>query len=481
MAEGNSPKGGAVVFAKRVQRQLSRGKEKVLQKLGKTVETKDEEFDKCLQNFNDQQSDGHRLFKDLKVYINTVNEMREASKRLSQSLFDVYESDWEGEEDLGAIVEGEDLLWNDYETKLVDQALRTMESYMSQFPDVRERVAKRGRKLVDYDSSRHHLEALQTAKKRDDTKISKADDEVNIAQNVFEGINRELRDELPVLFDSRIGCYVSVFMAVSNLRDIFFKEMSTLNKDLQSVIKDLQAQHPDKVFVVKGLQRTGSLKRRSLMSPKAWKSSFSDFHSSYSPKPSHSSREVRSSLRSPDRLHYDETQSSTLSVSPQSQPVEEPAIEVRGLDAASTRSDGSPGEEKSEPGGNDPLSEATGGGHDLEVEEKNLGKEEQGVKEDEPKPSSDQHYVVSDKKTEGERPPLTENYPQVINHESESLERQHSGANLPKLHIEETSENPVAPGLPEANGLKNGEVSDSLDHDLNGSACIQKGDRTTEV
>ena len=96
------------------------------------------------------------------------------------------------------------------------------------------------------------------------------------------------------------------------------------------------------------------------------------------------------------------------------------------------------------------------------------------MKEDEPKPSSDQHYVVSDKKTEGERPPLTENYPQVINHESESLERQHSGANLPKLHIEETSENPVAPGLPEANGLKNGEVSDSLDHDLNGSACIQK-------
>lgn len=32
-------------------------------------------------------------------------DMREASRRLSQSLFDVYESDWAGEEDLGAIVE----------------------------------------------------------------------------------------------------------------------------------------------------------------------------------------------------------------------------------------------------------------------------------------------------------------------------------------------------------------------------------------
>lgn len=34
---------------------------------------------------------------------------------------------------------GEDLLWNDYEVKLLDQAVRTMESYMSQFPDVRVR------------------------------------------------------------------------------------------------------------------------------------------------------------------------------------------------------------------------------------------------------------------------------------------------------------------------------------------------------
>lgn len=36
-----------------------------------------------------------------------------------------------------------------------------------------ERVAKRGRKLVDYDSARHHLEALQSAKKKDEAKITK--------------------------------------------------------------------------------------------------------------------------------------------------------------------------------------------------------------------------------------------------------------------------------------------------------------------
>lgn len=34
-----------------------------------------------------------------------VTDMREASRRLSQSLYDAYETDWAGEEDLGAIVE----------------------------------------------------------------------------------------------------------------------------------------------------------------------------------------------------------------------------------------------------------------------------------------------------------------------------------------------------------------------------------------
>ena len=97
------------------------------------------------------------------------------------------------------------------------------------------------------------------------------------------------------VFRSRIGCYVSVFSAISSLRDTFYKEMSTvycirlssliprvhravswdytgcdvpylfisliwlfppqLNSDLQNVIKDLQEQHPNQVFAVKGLQR----------------------------------------------------------------------------------------------------------------------------------------------------------------------------------------------------------------------------------
>lgn len=33
--------------------------------------------------------------------------------------------------------QSEDLLWNDYEEKLSDQVVRTMENYTSQFPEVK--------------------------------------------------------------------------------------------------------------------------------------------------------------------------------------------------------------------------------------------------------------------------------------------------------------------------------------------------------
>ncbi|XP_032939083.1 bridging integrator 2 [Catharus ustulatus] len=259
MAEGRS--GSAGLFARQVQKRFSRAQEKVLQKLGKTVETKDEQFEQSAYNFQLQQNEGHRLYKDLKGFVGAVRVMHESSRRVAETLQEIYSPEWDGHGELRDIAESNDLLWDDYEAKLADQALRLMENYLAQFGDFKERIAKRGRKLVDYDSARHHLEALQSAKKKDEAKIAKAEEEFNKAQAVFEDLNRELREELPVLYGSRIACYVTVFQNISNLRDVFYKEMSKLNRDLYEVMSKLDKQHSSKVFIIKGVPSN----RRSLV------------------------------------------------------------------------------------------------------------------------------------------------------------------------------------------------------------------------
>ncbi|KAB0361070.1 hypothetical protein FD754_005226 [Muntiacus muntjak] len=225
--------------------------------LGKTNQGK-----KTCQCSGSNFAEGHKLYKDLKNFLSAVKVMHESSKRVSETLQEIYSSKWDGHEELKAIVANNDLLWEDYEEKLADQALRTMENYVSQFSEIKERIAKRGRKLVDYDSARHHLEAVQNAKKKDEAKTAKAEEEFNKAQVVFEDLNQELLEELPVLYNSRIGCYVTIFQNISNLRDVFYREMSKLNHNLYEVMSKLEKQHSDKVFVVKGLS---SSNRRSLV------------------------------------------------------------------------------------------------------------------------------------------------------------------------------------------------------------------------
>uniref|UniRef100_A0A8D0DQE6 Bridging integrator 1 n=1 Tax=Salvator merianae TaxID=96440 RepID=A0A8D0DQE6_SALMN len=242
-------------IASNMQKKLTRAQEKVLQKLGKADETKDEQFEQCVQNFNKQLSEGSKLQKDLRTYLASVKAMHEASKKLSECLQEVYEPDWPGRDETNKIAENNDLLWTDFHQKLVDQALLTMDTYLGQFPDIKSRIAKRGRKLVDYDSARHHFESLQTAKKKDEAKIAKAEEELVKAQKVFEEMNIDLQEELPSLWNSRVGFYVNTFQSIAGLEENFHKEMSKLNQNLNDVLVTLEQEHATSTYPVKAQPR----------------------------------------------------------------------------------------------------------------------------------------------------------------------------------------------------------------------------------
>ncbi|MEQ2213213.1 hypothetical protein XENOCAPTIV_011360, partial [Xenoophorus captivus] len=173
--------------------------------------------------------------------------MQQASINLTQSLHEVYEPDWHGKDDIVTIGKGLsfvqatpyktrffwsydfvapyrpmqtfkltdlcqqistlcvmqdcDALWEDFHNKLVDSTLLNLDGYLQQFPDLKVRVAKRSRKLIDYDSARHQLESLHATGMKNDRKVLKAEDELKKAQKVFDELNVGLQDELPTLWD----------------------------------------------------------------------------------------------------------------------------------------------------------------------------------------------------------------------------------------------------------------------------------------
>lgn len=98
-------------------------------------------------------------------------------------------------------VQDTDTLWLDYHQNINDKPLTTLDTYVAQFPDIKvrllgfilqktlffavivlsrlirtlpqARIAKRDRKMVDFDSARHHFASLQKGKKKDEVKIAK--------------------------------------------------------------------------------------------------------------------------------------------------------------------------------------------------------------------------------------------------------------------------------------------------------------------
>ncbi|KAG7330990.1 hypothetical protein KOW79_004959 [Hemibagrus wyckioides] len=261
-------------IASNVQKKITRAQEKVMQKLGKADETKDLAFEEGVINFNKQLAEGTKLQKDLRAYLAAVKAMHESSKRLQECLVDMYEPEWDGKDEMDSVVEDSDLLWTDFHQKLVDHALISMDTYLGQFPDIKARIAKRDRKLVDYDSARHTYAAVNKGKKKEGgIKISKpaslleratpgwaqgilsahniaqtnltrsqAEEELERAQKVFEDINIDLQEELPSLWNSRVGFYVNTFQSVAGLEEKFHREIGKLSQNMYDTLVKLENQ-----------------------------------------------------------------------------------------------------------------------------------------------------------------------------------------------------------------------------------------------
>ncbi|XP_031708185.1 myc box-dependent-interacting protein 1b isoform X4 [Anarrhichthys ocellatus] len=268
-----------------VQKRLTRAQEKVMQKLGKADETRDVAFEEMVANFNKQMTEGGKLQKDLKAYLVAVKTMHDASRRLQDCLADMYEPEWFGKEEMDALteemiekemdnnLEDTDTLWLDYHQSITDKSLTSLDSYLTQFPDIKARIAKRDRKMVDFDSARHHFSSLQKGKKKDEAKIAKqaallemaapswaqglisahqvaqtnlsfnqAEEELGRAQKIFEELNVELQDELPSLWDNRVGVYVNTFQGLAGHQEKFHGEMNKLSQNLNDIMSKLEEQ-----------------------------------------------------------------------------------------------------------------------------------------------------------------------------------------------------------------------------------------------
>ncbi|XP_015783576.1 myc box-dependent-interacting protein 1 isoform X2 [Tetranychus urticae] len=224
-------------FAKVVRKKAGRAKERFLQNLGKADRTTDELFESSQVNFNRQQNSATRLQKEIKNYITCIRALQAANKGLMDCLTEIYEPEWPDQEQIPVKAATMDLLWEDLCHKLNDQVTIPLSTYLSQFSEIRAKIDKRGRKLVDYDCTRHTMESFaRGAGKKDEIKIAKAREQMEEAKRLYEVLNRELHDELPALYDSRIPFLISTLQTLFEAETTFHSEYSKTHAQLREII-----------------------------------------------------------------------------------------------------------------------------------------------------------------------------------------------------------------------------------------------------
>merc|ERR1712126_30397 len=243
-------------LSRMVLKQAGRAEEKILQNLGKADKTTDEIFEEHLQNFNTQQVNATRLHKDINNYLRCIRAMQTASKNLMETLSDIYEKEWVGQDMLYVQAQNHEMLWSDVAHKLSDQVVIPLNTYQAQFPEMRKKIDKRGRKLIDFDKERHAVQQMQNNPNRNEAKFIKVKEQMENAKRTYEVLNSELHDELPALHDSRILFLVTNMQTLFAAEEVFHSETAKVYSELEGVVDKL----------AKEAQR-GTLPRKSFPKP----------------------------------------------------------------------------------------------------------------------------------------------------------------------------------------------------------------------
>ncbi|XP_032291967.1 myc box-dependent-interacting protein 1 isoform X2 [Drosophila virilis] len=230
-----------IMLAKSMQKHAGRAKEKILQNLGKVDRTADEIFDDHLNNFNRQQTNANKLQKEFNNYIRCIRAAQTASKSLMDAVCEIYEPQWSGYDALQAQTAASESLWLDFAHKLGDQVLIPLNTYTGQFPEMKKKVEKRNRKLIDYDGQRHSFQNLQANanKRKDDVKLTKGREQLEEARRTYEILNTELHDELPALYDSRILFLVTNLQTLFATEQVFHNETAKIYAELEAIVDKL--------------------------------------------------------------------------------------------------------------------------------------------------------------------------------------------------------------------------------------------------
>ncbi|RCH95208.1 hypothetical protein CU098_006749 [Rhizopus stolonifer] len=190
-----------MAFLNGIKKNLNRAGTTIKQRTGGGDRTMDSEFEEELERFKSLEKKSNKLAKHAKEYIDSTRAIIASQMRLVQVMERLY-----GETKDPA-----------YQKAVLEPLAR----FASYFPEINEAIKRRNKKLLDYDAQRSKVRKLIDKPSEDPQRLPRAEQEANLARELYENLNTILINDLPKVVDLRVPYLDPVFEALVKSQLVF--------------------------------------------------------------------------------------------------------------------------------------------------------------------------------------------------------------------------------------------------------------------
>jgi len=154
----------------------------------------------------------------------------------------MHEYTWPGNMDLVKAIQGLEKLTKEQSTTMLDTVLVPVNNYLDVFPDLKDRMDKRDRKLLDYNRCKRTLDIIKSKDTIKEDKLGKAQEDYSQHRMIFEEVNSELCEDLPEFFNSRKQFLAKFLEGFFERNKEFHKEYSQVYSEAHAALIPLHEQ-----------------------------------------------------------------------------------------------------------------------------------------------------------------------------------------------------------------------------------------------
>ncbi|GME81812.1 unnamed protein product [Ambrosiozyma monospora] len=190
----------------------------------------DKEYDIDERRYRVLEKSGTELQKETKGYLDALRAVTASQSAMGEIIDNLYEDAKSlGGYDVGAYYLQAVQEFDQETVKQLDGPFREtildpVTKFATYFTEVNEAIKKRQHKKTDYEQAKAKVRRLIDKPAKDASKLPRAERELQMAKDIFDDLNNQLKEELPQLIDLRVPYYDPSFESLVKIQLRFCTE-----------------------------------------------------------------------------------------------------------------------------------------------------------------------------------------------------------------------------------------------------------------